>query len=133
VGMPQDLLECIEAGVDMFDCVLPTRAGRTGAAFTSTGRLNLRNACHTHDHTQGLDPECACYACRTFSRAYVRHLVMAGEILGIRLLTLHNVHYFVNLVRTARQRIMDGTFPAWKTGTLRALGPVGEKERRDET
>ena len=133
VGMPQDILECIEAGVDMFDCVLPTRSGRTGAAFTSQGRLNLRNACHTHDHGHGLDPACDCYACKAFSRAYIRHLVMAGEILGIRLLTMHNVHYFVNLARTARQRIAEGSFAAWKTETLQALGAVGEKGSRDES
>lgn len=124
VGMPQDILECIERGIDLFDCVLPTRCGRTGTAFTSRGKVNIRNACHSHDHDRGLDPDCACHTCRTFSRAYLRHLCMAGEILGIRAMTLHNVHFFVTLARTARERITDGTFAQWKAQTLATMGPI---------
>ncbi len=124
VGMPQDILECIDRGVDLFDCVLPTRCGRTGTAFTSRGRVNIRNAQYARDFGRGLDPDCRCPACTGFSRAYLRHLVMAGEILGIRLMTLHNTHFFLTLARTARQRILDGTFAEWKAHALSAMGPV---------
>jgi queuine tRNA-ribosyltransferase len=89
IGTPVDLLECIERGIDMFDCVLPTRNARNGSAFTRSGKLNIRNAAHTLDFGRPLDEACTCYACGNFSRAYVRHLYMAGEILALRLLTLH--------------------------------------------
>jgi queuine tRNA-ribosyltransferase len=124
VGMPQDILECIANGVDMFDCVMPTRNGRNGCAFTGQGKVNIRNACHTRDFSHPLDASCACYACKNFSRSYIRHLCYAGEILGIRLITEHNIHFFVNLARSAREHILAGDFAAWKAATLDALGPI---------
>jgi queuine tRNA-ribosyltransferase len=134
IGTPVDLLECIAAGIDMFDCVLPTRNARNGSAFARKGKLNIRNAAHTMDFEQPLDSECACYACRNFSRAYVRHLYMAGEILALRLLTLHNVHYYMELMRTAREKILTGDFPEWKKRTGESMvcstgtDPAAEEE-----
>jgi len=118
VGLPQNILECIERGIDMFDCVLPTRNGRNGCAFTWQGKVVIRNSRHTRDFTNALDNNCSCYACRNFSRAYIRHLFMAGEILAIRLLTLHNVHFFMDLVKQARYHIIDGTFKSWKESIM---------------
>ena len=117
VGTPQDLLECIARGVDMFDCVLPTRNGRNGTLFTSTGRLNIKSAVHARDQ-RPLDAGCACYTCRHFSRAYLRHLYVSGEILGLRLNTIHNLHYYLDLMRQARQAIEAGGFLACKDATL---------------
>ena len=117
VGTPQDLLEGVSRGVDMFDCVLPTRNARNGGLFTSTGRLNIKGAAYARDE-RPLDPACSCYTCRHFSRAYLRHLYMAGEILGLRLNTIHNLHYYAELMRQTRQAIESGTFPAWKAESL---------------
>jgi queuine tRNA-ribosyltransferase len=117
VGYPEDLIEGVARGVDLFDCVAPTRMGRNGAAFTSNGRLNLRNASHRAD-ARPLEEDCACAACRRFSRAYVRHLVRADEILGLRLLSLHNVHFLIALMRRARAAIRAGTFDAWSRDWL---------------
>jgi queuine tRNA-ribosyltransferase len=114
VGTPADILECISAGIDMFDCVLPTRNARNGSAFTSAGKVNIRNSMHTKDFARPLDEKCSCYACSNFSRAYIRHLYMAGEILAIRLMTLHNIHFYMELVRNAREHIISGTFGEWK-------------------
>ena len=114
VGTPQDLLEGIARGVDMFDCVLPTRNARNGGLFTSVGRLNIKGAAYARDE-RPVDPACSCYSCRHFSRAYLRHLYVADEILGLRLNTIHNLHYYSELMHQARQAIETGTFPAWKT------------------
>jgi len=113
VGFPTNLIEGIARGIDMFDCVLPTRNGRNGSVLTSFGKLNLRNKIHARDFSP-LDPNCACYACRSFTRAYIRHLHVAGEILASRLCTWHNLHFLINLVRQARQAIIDGSFPAFR-------------------
>ena len=121
VGTPIDIVECIGRGIDLFDCVLPTRNARNGSAFTRKGKLNIRNAAHTIDFDRPLDEACCCYACRNFSRAYIRHLYMAGEILALRLLTLHNVHFYMELVRTAREKIMDGGFSDWRKSTVAAM------------
>jgi queuine tRNA-ribosyltransferase len=121
VGKPEDLLNCIERGIDMFDCVLPTRNARNGSAFTSRGKINVRNAQFTRAFDQPLDPLCSCYCCTTFGMAYLRHLYMAGEILAIRLMTLHNIHFYLNLVRQAREHILAGDFTPWKIATLAAL------------
>ena len=110
VGTPVDLLECIERGIDMFDCVLPTRNARNGSAFTRYGKLNIRNAACTRDFDHPLDKECTCYACKNFSRAYVRHLYMAGEILALRLLTLHNVHFYMEGVYRAPEDNQRGVY-----------------------
>ncbi len=120
VGTPEDLLECIGRGVDMFDCVLPTRNARTGTLFTSTGRLNIKGAAFARDEGP-VDPACDCYTCRHFSRAYLRHLYVAHEILGLRLNTIHNLHYYVGLMREAREAIGAGTFAAWQAGRLAAM------------
>jgi queuine tRNA-ribosyltransferase len=117
VGTPQDLLEAVARGVDMFDCVLPTRNARNGGLFTGAGRVNIKGAAHARDE-RPVDPACSCYTCRHFSRAYLRHLYVADEILGLRLNTIHNLHYYAELMRQARQAIQAGTFPAWKAECL---------------
>lgn len=109
VGTPADLVRGVELGVDMFDCVLPTRNARNGHLFTSRGVVKIRNARHRQDATP-LDPECACYTCRNFSRAYLHHLERCGEILGAMLMTEHNLHYFHNLMSRLRGSIETGTF-----------------------
>jgi queuine tRNA-ribosyltransferase len=121
VGTPQDLLEGIARGVDMFDCVLPTRNARNGGLFTGTGRINIKGAAYARDE-RAVDPACSCYTCRHFSRAYLRHLYVADEILGLRLNTIHNLHYYAGLMQEARQAIEAGTFPAWKAECLAAMG-----------
>ena len=107
VGFPEDLVEGVARGVDLFDCVAPTRMGRTGAFFTPEGRRNIKNSVFRLDE-QPLDPECNCAACTRFSRAYIRHLFVAEEILGLRLLSLHNVHFLVALMRNARSALQIG-------------------------
>jgi len=109
LGTPPQLLEMIARGMDMFDCVLPTRLARNGTAFTVTGTLNLKNAEFALDKGP-IEENCACEACRGFSRGYIRHLIKAEEILGLRLITLHNLHFYLNLMRRARLEIEDGTF-----------------------
>jgi len=128
VGTPENILECISHGIDMFDCVLPTRNARNGTVFSWNGKINIRNACHTRDFSIGLDPSCGCYACKNFSRAYLRHLFMAGEILSLRLLTLHNIHFYCDLVKQARLHIGDGSFSEWKNKVLSAMQSSGEAE-----
>jgi len=116
-GYPEDIIASVERGVDMFDCVLPTRNGRTGTAFTGTGRVVIRNARYAEDLTP-LDDGCDCYACRTFTRAYLRHLFIASEALGPRLLTLHNVRFFQRLLAGIRQAIGEGRFKEWTRAFL---------------
>jgi queuine tRNA-ribosyltransferase len=116
-GYPEDIIAAVRLGVDMFDCVLPTRNGRTGTAFTSTGRVVIRNAKHADDPAP-LDEHCDCYVCRTFSRAYLRHLFVVGESLGPRLLTLHNVRFFQRLMQGIRTAIEQGTFECWSSDFL---------------
>lgn len=113
VGTPRDLVMAVAAGIDQFDCVLPTRNGRKGYAFTSAGPLRLRNARYKLDDGP-LDPACDCYACRGFSRAYLRHLVLCREVLGGTLVSLHNVHFYQSLMRQMRAAIAAGTFDAWR-------------------
>jgi len=109
VGKPEDLVEAVARGVDMFDCVLPTRNARNGQAFTADGPVTLKQARYARAAAP-LDAECACYACRGFSRAYLRHLFMSGELLAYRLLTLHNVTFFLRLMREMRSAIAEGVF-----------------------
>ena len=111
MGTPEDLIEGVTAGIDMFDCVLPTRNARNGWLFTQHGDVKIRNARH-RDDTGPLDAECACYTCTHFSRAYLYHLQKANEILGARLNTLHNLHYYQELMRTLRAAIEAGTLAA---------------------
>jgi queuine tRNA-ribosyltransferase len=112
IGDPVGILQVVVLGVDMFDCVLPTRLARHGAALTADGRLNLKNARHRRDFGP-LDPECACEACAGYSRAYLAHLVREDELLGHRLLTLHNVHFVLDLCRRARREIVAGDYEGW--------------------
>ena len=120
IGDPEGVIEVIARGVDMFDCVLPTRTARTGSALTWEGRLNLRNARFARD-PRPLDEQCGCPACARFSRAYIRHLVNQQEMLGLRLLSLHNLRFLIDLVAAAREAIERGTFPSWRTEALERL------------
>jgi len=120
IGDPEGILEVIEAGVDMFDCVLPTRTARSGAALTSEGRLNLRNARFARDPAP-LDDGCDCPACSRFSRAYIRHLVNQNELLGLRLLSLHNLRFVIDLARGARTSIERGGFASYKRDWMERL------------
>jgi len=117
VGFPEDLIESIRRGVDMFDCVAPTRMGRNGTVFTTTGRLNIKRAEYRSDALP-LDESCDCSACARFTRAYIRHLFVSDEILGIRLLSLHNVHFLLSLARAARREIIAGNLDAWSRDWL---------------
>jgi queuine tRNA-ribosyltransferase len=112
VGYPEDLLEGVARGVDLFDCVAPTRMGRNAAALTPDGRVNMRRAEFREDDRPVVEG-CACGCCRRFSRAYIRHLIQADEMLGARLLSLHNVHFLIALMREARSRIIAGDFASW--------------------
>jgi queuine tRNA-ribosyltransferase len=120
IGDPVGILEVIEAGVDMFDCVLPTRTARTGSALTNEGRLNLRNARFARDEGP-LDASCDCPACARFTRAYIRHLVNQNELLGPRLLSLHNLRFLIELTRGARDAIVAGGFASYKRERLERL------------
>jgi queuine tRNA-ribosyltransferase len=120
VGTPQDLLACIAMGFDMFDCVLPTRNARNGAAFTSEGRLSIKRSEHIRDE-RPLDPRCDCRPCTTFSRAYLRHLYMSGEILAARALTEHNLYFYAHLMRESQAAIVSGTYAAFAAYMTRAM------------
>jgi queuine tRNA-ribosyltransferase len=120
IGDAEGILEVIEAGIDLFDCVLPTRTARTGSALTASGRLNLRNARYARD-ARPLEEDCDCPACARFTRAYIRHLVNQNELLGLRLLSLHNLRFVLELARGARDAIVGGTFAAYKRDRLERL------------
>jgi queuine tRNA-ribosyltransferase len=126
VGSPEDLFECVARGVDQFDCVLPTRIARNGAVLTQEGRINLRNA-QFADDPRPIEDDCSCYTCRTFSRAYMRHLIISNEITGLRLATYHNLHFLLETMRRIRQSILDGSFVEYKDSFLDRYQPVGEK------
>jgi queuine tRNA-ribosyltransferase len=121
VGTPQDLLVAIAMGYDMFDCVLPTRNARNGSAFTSEGRISIKRAAYIRD-AQPLDPRCDCRACRLFSRAYLRHLYLSGEILAARALTEHNLFFYARLMREAQAAIASRTYKAFASYLLNLLG-----------
>lgn len=123
VGTPADLLESIARGVDMFDCVLPTRNARNGQLFTRDGKINMRNANWKNDFSM-IDTETDSYASRNFSKSYLAHLFNASEILGLTLATMHNIAFYQQLVRDARAKIVDGTFVEWKESVLRRLNTV---------
>jgi queuine tRNA-ribosyltransferase len=122
VGTPSDIVEAVARGVDMFDCVMPTRNARNGHLFTRHGSIRIRNAAH-HADTRPLDPDCGCYTCRNYSRAYLRHLDRCNEILGARLNTIHNLHYYLELLRRIRTAIEHGEFSSF-AAAFRA-GPEG--------
>ena len=117
VGFPADLLEGIARGVDLFDCVAATRNGRHGTAWLPTGRINVRGAA-LKGSTEPLDPECDCEACTTVSRGYLRHLFVVEDMLGLRLVSIHNIRFLIRLAEQARERIFDGTFDHWHRGWL---------------
>ncbi|MEO7001393.1 MAG: tRNA guanosine(34) transglycosylase Tgt [Ktedonobacterales bacterium] len=139
VGSPDDLLEGIARGVDMFDCVLPTRTARTGGLYTPTGRVNVRTA-RFREEQGPVDPTCDCYTCRTFSAGYLHHLIRAeedesrGELLYYRLASIHNLRFLIRLVEGARAAILAGTFPAYRAGFMAHFTPpdqtVAEEQRR---
>jgi queuine tRNA-ribosyltransferase len=117
VGTPEDLVEGVDRGVDMFDCVMPTRNARNGTFFTSFGKLVIRNSRYERDR-EPIDPACGCYTCRNYSRAYLRHLFNAGEVLALRLGTIHNLFFYLNLMRDVRSSIGQGRFKEFKRGFL---------------
>jgi queuine tRNA-ribosyltransferase len=120
VGTPEDILDGVARGIDLFDCVLPTRNARNGQLFTSRGRLSIRNARH-RDDPRPPDPDCACYTCRTASRAYLRHLHLAKEMTAATLMTLHNLSFYLDTLRRVRQNILLGRFEEFRREVLRAL------------
>jgi queuine tRNA-ribosyltransferase len=120
VGTPEDLVECVGRGIDLFDCVLPTRNARNGQLFTSQGRINIRNARYAEDDGP-LDPECGCYTCRRHSRAYLRHLYMAGEMSAGALNTLHNLSFYLDTMRRIREAILFRTFEKFRQEFLRSV------------
>ena len=124
VGFPEDLLDAVARGVDLFDCVAPTRNGRNGSAFTPDGVMNIRNAPYRADD-RPLEPGCDCETCTTYSRGYLRHLFMAEELLGLRLLSLHNVRFLVRLAEQARAAVKAGTFDRWSAEWLARYNPKG--------
>ncbi len=113
IGTPEDLIEAIHFGYDMFDCVMPTRNARNGMLFTSFGSINIRNACHSEDPSP-IDPECSCHVCANYSRAYLRHIFRAGEILASRLNTYHNLHFYLSLLEGARKAIAEDRFTEYR-------------------
>lgn len=127
VGTPQNLLECVARGVDMFDCVMPTRNARNGTVFTWSGKLNLRNASLREDW-RPIDEECSCEACAEYSRGYIRHLFNVDEITGLVLATIHNVSFYLALMERARSAIREGLFASWMRGVIARMEP-GAVER----
>jgi len=117
VGVPEDIIKGVELGIDMFDCVVPTRYGRNGSAFTSEGKLTIRNSPYIEDFSP-LDKKCGCYTCKNFSRSYLRHLFNTDEILGLRLVSLHNIHFYLELMRNIREAIRQDRFIEFKKESL---------------
>ncbi|MCW8810062.1 MAG: tRNA guanosine(34) transglycosylase Tgt [Ignavibacteriaceae bacterium] len=121
VGRPENILESVERGIDMFDCVMPTRNARHGVIFTSQGVLTLTNS-QFKDDFEKLDVNCDCYTCKNYSRAYLRHLFNAGELLALELASIHNLHFYNSLMSEARKKILDGSFKEWKNKTIDLIG-----------
>ena len=128
VGSPEDLVNGVKRGVDIFDCVLPTRLARHNAVFTPNGRINLMNAAFAHD-PQPIDSTCSCYACRNFPRAYLRHLIVARELLASTLLSIHNIQFLVSLTQRMRQAIIDQTFITFADEFLSCYKPSARQEK----
>jgi len=128
VGSPEDIVEGVARGIDMFDSALPTRVARNGALFTGQGRRNIRNAAFSRME-QPVDPDCDCYTCRTFSAAYLHHLFKSEELLALRLATIHNLHFIHNLMGEIRSAILDGTFSAFRDNFLASYQPTDEQTR----
>jgi len=117
VGTPQDLLECIDRGIDMFDCVMPTRNARNGTVFTWSGKVTIKAGRYKSEE-KPIDEDCKCYVCKGFSRAYIRHLLNTNEIFGLWLTTHHNLHFYLQLMRLARKKILTNNFPEWKKAVI---------------
>ena len=117
VGTPQDLLECVERGVDMFDCVMPTRNARNGTVFTWNGKVVIKAGRYKSDE-KPIDKHCTCYTCQGFSKAYIRHLLNANEIFGLWLTTHHNLHFYLQLMTMAREQILRNNFTEWKNSVI---------------
>jgi queuine tRNA-ribosyltransferase len=127
VGTPADLVRCVGSGIDMFDCVLPTRNARNGMLFTSSGKVIIKNARHAEESIP-VDEHCDCYTCRNYSRAYLRHLYMAGEILSARLNTIHNLHFYFTLMKEMREAIHEDRFAAFSAAFLQSEENYNENE-----
>lgn len=125
VGFPEDIVAAVLRGIDLFDCVIPTRHARNGHLFTATGVINIRNRSYQED-LGPIDPSCGCYTCRNYTRAYLRHLDRCNEILGLRLNTLHNLHYYLSLMQTVRTAIEQDVF-----GAFAAAFPAPRRAARD--
>lgn len=128
IGSPEDLVECVSYGIDMFDCALPTRIARNGALFTRKGRANIRNA-RFRSQQAPIDAECDCYTCRTFSAAYLHHLFKCEELLSYRLATIHNLRFILRLMEDMRQAIIDGVFQKFRENFILNYQPVNEETR----
>ena len=131
VGSPEDLVEGVRRGVDMFDCVLPTRVARNGAQFTSSGRINIRKASYRTVDAP-IDAACDCYTCRHFSTAYLNHLFKAEELLGLRLATIHNLRFLHNLMKRMRESIIAGKFESFNAEFREAYHPTDEVTRVEQ-
>ncbi len=131
VGKPEDILQAIERGVDMFDCVIPTRNARNGQVFTRKGKLVIRNARYKRDSLP-LDPECNCYTCQHFSRAYIHHMFRVNEVLGLRLATLHNIHFYMQIVQEARHAILKNRFGEFKSRFLEIYFSANAENQNNE-
>jgi queuine tRNA-ribosyltransferase len=130
VGTPEDLVEGVRAGIDMFDCVMPTRNARNGTLFTSRGMVHIKNNAYTED-PGALDPDCGCYTCKRFSRAYLRHLFLSRELLSYRLNTIHNLHYYLELMAQIRAAVREGRFEQWRSRFLAAQENMTVREAED--
>lgn len=129
LGTPPQMVEMVARGIDLFDCVLPTRLARNGTAFTASGSLNLKNSPYAKDEAP-IEKGCECYACATFSRGYIRHLIKAEEILGLRLVTLHNLHFYLHLMTRVRQALDAGSFEEFRRDFVRGYTPRDEEGRK---
>ena len=118
VGTPEQLVQCIDFGIDMFDCIMPTRLARHGTYFTSTGEMHIKNTAYKEDPNP-IDEHCTCYTCRHYSRAYLRHMSQSKEIVSARLGTIHNLHYYLNLIGDLRTAIRENRFPEFKKNFLK--------------
>jgi len=127
VGTPEDIVEGVALGVDMFDCVLPTRNARNGTLFTSWGKINIKKQCYADDD-RPIDPECSCYTCRHFSRAYLRHLYVARELLSYRLNTIHNLHVYFSMMQEIREAIEKGNFSEWRKAFYASRSIASEED-----
>jgi queuine tRNA-ribosyltransferase len=130
VGRPENILEAISFGIDMFDCVMPTRNARNAYLFTSQGIVSMRNTAYKDDYT-ALDKNCNCYTCSQFSRAYLRHLFNSKEVLALELATIHNLSFYLNLVRESRERIIDGSFIEWKNNFSKIISKNVQSKKEE--